>query len=46
VHEVPQENTEICRSIIQEHMEHPFIIDLLVPLEVEGGKGRTWLEAK
>jgi DNA polymerase I-like protein with 3'-5' exonuclease and polymerase domains len=46
VHEVPEEYAEICKNIIVEHMEHPFIIDLAVPLEVDAGIGNTWLEAK
>jgi DNA polymerase-1 len=46
VHECPDEYVERCKNIIAEHMEHPFIIDLLVPLEVDIGAGNTWLEAK
>jgi DNA polymerase-1 len=46
VHEAPEEYAEKCKSIIVEHMEHPFFVDLDVRLEVEAGIGDTWLEAK
>jgi len=44
--EVPEENVDEAMPIIRENMEHPFREDLLVPLEVDGGRGYAWSEAK
>lgn len=44
--EVPEENAAEAMPIICEIMEHPFDEDLLVPLDVDGGMGYAWSEAK
>jgi DNA polymerase-1 len=46
VHEVPSEYAELCMREIQETMEHPFFIDLAVPLAVSIGRGESWAKAK
>ena len=46
IFEVPEENSEEAMTIICDNMEHPFRDDLLVPLDVDGGKGYSWSSAK
>jgi DNA polymerase-1 len=44
--EVPEETADEVMAIVCENMEHPFGDDLLVPLDVDGGKGYSWSSAK
>jgi DNA polymerase-1 len=44
VFEVPPEELEIMRTLVQEHMER--VVDLRVPLVVDIGVGPNWLDAK
>ena len=46
MHEVPEENVEVCKGIIKDFMEHPMYIDLAVPLDIDMAVGHSWLEAK
>jgi len=46
IFEVPEENADEAMKIVKENMEHPFADDLLVPLDVDCGKGYAWSEAK
>jgi hypothetical protein len=44
--EVPEECVDEAMPIICENMEHPFADELLVPLDVDAGKGYSWSSAK
>lgn len=44
--EVPEEYVEEAMPIIVNLMEHPFESELLVPLNVDAGKGYSWSSAK
>lgn len=46
VFECPDENVKECKEEIKEYMEHPFAIDLPVPLGVDINSGPDWLSAK
>lgn len=46
MHEIPKECAVEADREIAEWMEHPFPIDLTVPLGVSGNLGRSWLDAK
>ena len=46
IFEVPEENAKEAMRVVCEIMEHPFDEDLLVPLDVDGGIGAAWSEAK
>jgi len=46
VHTCPELYVPECKSLIIEFMEHPFHIDLAVPLEVDCGVHQTWFDAK
>lgn len=46
VFECPKETTEECKVEIREFMEHPFCIDLDVPLAASIGSGHSWMDAK
>jgi len=46
VFECPEENVARVMPEIKELMEHPFSIDLICPLKVEGGFANSWGEAK
>lgn len=46
IFEVPERHVEEALYVIQDDMEHPFEFDLSVPLAVDIGTGRSWLEAK
>jgi len=46
VFECPDENVEECKAEIKEYMEHPFAVDLPVPLGVDINSGPSWLAAK
>jgi DNA polymerase-1 len=44
--EVPEEHADEAEEIIIYNMEHPFGDDLLVPLDVDSGRGYSWSSAK
>lgn len=44
--EVPEDCVDEAMPIICHNMEHPFGDDLLVPLDVDAGKGYSWSSAK
>lgn len=44
--EVPEESVAEAMPIICDLMEHPFESELLVPLDVDAGKGYSWSSAK
>jgi DNA polymerase-1 len=46
VYEVPDEHADECLREIEDAMAHPFSIDLLCPLPADGGRGKSWAEAK
>jgi len=46
MHEIPKDYSAQADVEIREWMEHPFPIDLVVPLGVSGNLGNSWLEAK
>lgn len=46
MHEIPECYAAEAEVEIKEWMEHPFPIDLLVPLGVDGTIGNSWMEAK
>lgn len=46
IFELPEEAVEPAMEEIQEWMEHPFIEDMAVPLAVDIGSGKSWMEAK
>lgn len=46
VFEVPKENTQAVMPVIRNLMEHPFVTDFAVPLEVSMGMGPSWMAAK
>ena len=46
VFECPDENVEECKAEIKEYMEHPFAVELSVPLGVDINSGASWLAAK
>lgn len=46
IFEVPEECADEAEKIIKHNMEHPFAEDLLVPLEVDSGRGYSWSSAK
>jgi len=46
IHECPNETVPEAMEEIKEWMEHPFVIDLAVPLEVDIKAGDSWNEAK
>jgi DNA polymerase-1 len=46
MHECPNETADEAEKEIKEWMEHPFPIDLAVPLNVSISQGHSWMEAK
>ena len=44
--EVPNENVEVVMDEVKEWMEHPFVMDLDVPLGVDINSGPSWAVAK
>jgi DNA polymerase-1 len=46
IHECPDEAVPEAMAEIQDWMEHPFVIDLAVALEVDIKAGNSWYEAK
>jgi DNA polymerase I len=46
VFEMPKEAVPEAKAEIKEWMEHPFFEDLVVPLAVDIGSGRSWMAAK
>lgn len=46
MHECPKETADQAKIEIKDWMEHPFPIDLSVPLSISINKGGSWLEAK
>jgi len=46
VFECPKENTKEVKEVIKDVMEHPFSIELSVPLAVDIGSGPSWMHAK
>jgi DNA polymerase-1 len=46
IFECPQDTADQALGIIKHNMEHPLTEELLVPLDVDIGIGRTWVEAK
>lgn len=46
VFQCPKESTQAVVEEIREYMEHPFCIDLDVPLGASIGTGHSWMDAK
>jgi DNA polymerase I-like protein with 3'-5' exonuclease and polymerase domains len=46
LHECPDDAVPEAMAEIQDWMEHPFVIDLAVALEVDIKAGNSWYEAK
>ncbi len=46
IFECPKETVVEAKAEIKEYMEHPFCIDLSVPLGVDIGSGKSWMAAK
>lgn len=44
--EAPEDTADEIIPIVEDLMEHPLKMELLVPLRVGSGKGRSWAEAK
>jgi len=46
MNQVPKVHAQEAEEELVDWMEHPFPIDLAVPLSVSAGRGRSWMDAK